>query len=78
MVPDAPLLTRRGPLIIEGEVAAAVVSHGSAADATRRFAFRRYGLAAGAAAIVIALAAIVLLAPDVSALPGVALLEGVR
>jgi hypothetical protein len=77
MVPDAPL-TRRGPLIIDGEVASSVASHERAAHAARRFAFRRYGLAAGAAAIVIALAAIVLLAPDVSALPGVALLEGVR
>lgn len=69
--PEAAPITRRGPLIIEGELAAA-------AAASPRFAFRRYGFAAGAAAILFALAAVVLLAPDVSALPVIALIEGGR
>ncbi len=42
-----------------------------------RVELRRYGIAAGAAVLVMALAAVVLLAPDVSALP-VAFLDGSR
>jgi predicted Zn finger-like uncharacterized protein len=76
-----PPVTRRGPLIIEGEA----VRAGGAARAAcpsaavgQRIELRRYGIAAGAAALMLALVAIVLLAPDVSALPGVAFLEGSR
>ena len=79
--PVPPPVTRRGLLIIEGEV----VPGGGPAPAPprsttvgKRVELRRYGIAAGAAALIVALVAVVLLAPDVSALPGVALLEGSR
>lgn len=73
-----PPVTRRGPLVIEGQ---AVRAGGGLAGGPSRAApagFRRYGIAAGAAALMLALVAVVLLAPDVSALPGVAFLEGSR
>ncbi len=66
-----PPVTRREPLIIEGEVATAVRR-----PAYPRPNVRRYGVAAGAAALVAALVAIVLLAPGVLALPGIGLLAG--
>lgn len=75
---EAPPMTRRGSMIIEGKLAMTASAQDRPVAASRSFTFRRYGLAAGAVAIVFALAAIVLLAPDVSALPGIALLEGVR
>jgi predicted Zn finger-like uncharacterized protein len=76
-----PPVTRRGPLIIE---AAAVPGRDPAraprapAAAGQRVELRRYGIAAGAAVLMLALVAVVLLAPDVSALPDVAFLEGSR
>jgi len=78
-----PPLIRRGALIIEG----AIVPSGVAGQPVRRAVsdpmarharLRRYGIAAGAAALVLALFAGVLLAPGVSALPGIAFLEGGR
>lgn len=74
--PLPPPVTRRGPLIIEGVAVAA--GRPSEAAARPRRVFRRYGMAAGAAMLMLALAAVVLLAPDVSALPVIALLEGAR
>jgi len=44
----------------------------------RHTRLRRYGVAAGAAALMLALFAGILLAPGVSALPGIAFLEGGR
>lgn len=76
-----PPMTQRGPLIIEGEILSgggAVRDPHPTAVVRPRFEFRRYGIAAGAAALMLALAAVVLLAPDVSALPGLALLDGAR
>jgi predicted Zn finger-like uncharacterized protein len=75
-----PPVTRRGPLIIEGEAIQAGVTREPrpAVAAGARVELRRYGIAAGAAALMLALVAVVLLAPDVSALPGVAFLEGSR
>jgi hypothetical protein len=76
-----PPVTRRGPLIIEGRAVPAGGPAGSRHAplvARARVELRRYGIAAGAAALMLALVAVVLLAPDVSALPGVAFLEGSR
>lgn len=76
-----PPLTRRGPLVIEGEIlpgAGAVREPRAPSTVRPRFQVRRYGIAAGAVVLVMALTAVVLLAPDVSALPGLALLEGTR
>jgi predicted Zn finger-like uncharacterized protein len=76
-----PPVTRRGPLIIEAQAlpaAGAVRRPHPAAGVGPRVELRRYGIAAGAAALMLALVAIVLLAPDVSALPGIAFLEGSR
>ena len=70
-------------MIIEGKIA----PRGGSGDAPRstvpdplwrRSGLRRYGIAAGAAALMLALVGVALLAPDVSALPGIALLEGGR
>lgn len=72
--PLSPPLTRRGPLVID----AVAVAGRRASAAKPRPGFRRFGMAAGAAVLMLALAAVVLLAPDVSALPGIALLEGAR
>lgn len=74
--PLPPPVTRRGPLIIDG--VALTASGRSEAAAKPRRRFRRFGMAAGAAMLMLALAAVVLLAPDVSALPDIALLEGAR
>jgi predicted Zn finger-like uncharacterized protein len=76
--PLPPPVTRRGPLIIEGVAVAAAGRSEAPAAARPRWAFRRYGVAAGAAVLMLALAAAVLVAPEVSALPGIALLEGPR
>ena len=79
-VPAAPM-TRRGPLIVEGKALSGDGVPGGSPDTgpgPHASALRRYGLAAGAAMLVLALVAMVLLAPDVSALPGIALLEGAR
>jgi predicted Zn finger-like uncharacterized protein len=68
-----PPVTRRGPLVIEGRA--------TRTDGPRRPAragLRRYGIAAGATALMLALVAVALLAPDVSAVPHVAFLEGSR
>jgi hypothetical protein len=68
-------------LIIEAEVLSGgrvVGAQLSTATARAPLALRRYGIAAGAAVLVLALVAVVLLAPDVSALPGLAFLEGPR
>jgi hypothetical protein len=76
-----PPLTRRGPLIIEGAAlpgGRVVRDPRPTAVAQARFELRRYGIAAGAAVLMLALVAVVLLAPDVSALPGLAFLEGSR
>jgi hypothetical protein len=74
-----PPVTRRGPLIIEGRpVPAGGPVHNAKVAARTRVELRRYGIAAGAAVLMLALVAVVLLAPDVSALPGLALLEGAR
>ena len=74
-----PPVTRRGPLIIEGQtVPAGAPARGAQVAAGARVELRRYGIAAGAAVLMLALVAVVLLAPDVSALPGLALLEGAR
>ena len=73
-----PPVTRRVPLIIEGE-ALATGDRGRTPRPTGHSAgLRRYGFAAGAAMLMLALVAVVLLAPDVSALPVVAFLEGAR
>jgi predicted Zn finger-like uncharacterized protein len=72
-----PPVTRRGPLIIEAEAIQPTVAR-QPRPAGTRVELRRYGIAAGAAALMLALVAVVLLAPDVSALPGVAFLEGSR
>lgn len=68
-----PPLTRRGPLVIEGQAAP---TGGPRRPA--RAGLRRYGIAAGATALMLALVAAALLAPDVSAVPHVAFLEGSR
>jgi hypothetical protein len=76
-----PPVTRRGPLIIEGEAVPAggpPRSPRPSVPAGARVELRRYGIAAGAAMLMLALVAVVLLAPDVSALPGIAFLEGSR
>ncbi len=77
--PSPPPMTRRGTLIIEGEIAARPSGRAPGRPLTepvsRGSVLRRYGVAAGAAALMLAVAAVVLLAPDVSALPGIALLE---
>jgi predicted Zn finger-like uncharacterized protein len=78
--PLSPPLTRRGPLIIDGVAQRAEPrAKGEAPGPSRpRRGFRSYGVAAGAAALIFALVAVVLLAPEVSALPVIALLEGTR
>ena len=76
-----PPVTRRGPLIIEGAAlpeGRVVRDPRPTAAAQTRFELRRYGIAAGAAVLMLALVAVVLLAPNVSALPGLAFLEGPR
>jgi len=72
-----PPVTRRGLLVIEGQAVPAA-GHGHGRRAPARGGFRRYGIAAGAAALMLALGAVALLTPDVSALPVMALLEGSR
>ncbi len=67
-----PPLTGRGPLIIEGQIAA------PAAQARRRFGARRSGLAAGAVMVALALAAALAPSPDVAARPEVAGIEAAR
>jgi hypothetical protein len=79
--PVPPPVTRRGLLIIEGQVipgGGPTPAPCASAAVEKRIEIRRYGIAAGAAVLIVALVAVVLLAPDVSALPGVALLEGSR
>lgn len=71
----------RSPLIIEGSVLPVSGTTPGAYPLVAvppRFNVGRYGIAAGAAILILALVAVVLLAPDVSALPGMALLEGGR
>jgi predicted Zn finger-like uncharacterized protein len=79
--PIPPPMTRRGPLIIEGKAGLSgdlPREPLSAVGPEARVELRRYGIAAGAAALMLALVAVVMLAPNVSALPGIALLEGSR
>ncbi len=80
--PAPPPVTRRVTLIIHGEIAPGGLGRAPRSTArgplSRRSGLRRYGIAAGAAALMLALVGVALLAPDVSALPGIALLEGGR
>ena len=74
-------VTRPGPLIIDGAALPArspSAAGRSATAAQPSSILRRYGLAAGAGVLVLALVAVVLFAPDVSALPVIALLQGAR
>ena len=79
-LPTPPPLTRRGPLIVEGRALPGIGAVSGAQPAARqvRPELRRYGIAAGAAMLMLALVAALLLAPDSVALPGISLLEGVR
>ena len=74
-----PPMTRRGHADHRGRGPCPARSRSCGASSRPRPAgsgLRRYGVAAGAAVLMLALVAVALLAPDVSALPGIALLEG--